>query len=508
MAREGTSWIGAGAIILQWAFVNIFERIIMAIWKNTSTRKTVKKTAAATAVTIFILEAAIIGGIMTANSPAKTQLNSFDSTAYSSASGNNIGLSNETTKIANIPLTKLPDNLNNSDNTVLYWQNVKAFGAKGDGTTDDTKAIQDAINAGMHIFFPVGTYIVDQITISNVNGYVIWGYGATIKKKAGSVIWTRILDITSTKNMTILGLTLDGNKQNVSGSPKGGCGSIYAKGLTNFLFRDMRICNSLYGPVILSDCHYGDIVNTSFDDIDVGVLGMNLANSYIDINNCSFTNGTSEGISFGIYTAITAGDFKKIGYHNNINITNCRFLNKNANCIQLRNVKNVLILNNSLERSDTTKATTGIVIDPDAVTGVDIVPDNVIIQSNLIKGMRFEGILITKGTNMVVKDNYFDSVQSFNITSKCACIIKNNVFVNIQPGVQTISALSNDIKILDNYFKLDSVPVPCVIRISSATAGIEIIGNNLSKSISNNSLYIAYSNSSPSACIILDNYGL
>lgn len=45
--------------------------------------------------------------------------------------------------------------------------NVKGFGAKGDGVTDDTVAIQNAINAavaaGGYLFFPAGTYIVSAI---------------------------------------------------------------------------------------------------------------------------------------------------------------------------------------------------------------------------------------------------------------------------------------------------------------------------------------------------------
>ena len=35
---------------------------------------------------------------------------------------------------------------------------VKKFGAVGDGTADDTQAIQDAVNSGQEVFFPVGTY--------------------------------------------------------------------------------------------------------------------------------------------------------------------------------------------------------------------------------------------------------------------------------------------------------------------------------------------------------------
>lgn len=47
------------------------------------------------------------------------------------------------------------------------FANVKGFGAKGDGVTDDTAAIQAAMNAvaavGGYLFFPAGTYIVSAV---------------------------------------------------------------------------------------------------------------------------------------------------------------------------------------------------------------------------------------------------------------------------------------------------------------------------------------------------------
>lgn len=46
-------------------------------------------------------------------------------------------------------------------------KSVKDFGAKGDGTTDDSAAFQEASNYGGAILVPVGTYIIN----SAVNGY-------------------------------------------------------------------------------------------------------------------------------------------------------------------------------------------------------------------------------------------------------------------------------------------------------------------------------------------------
>ena len=55
------------------------------------------------------------------------------------------------------------------------YVNVKQFGAKGDGVTDDTAAIQAAVNYGVSpAFLPVGTYIVsDTIYVNLMNGGLI-----------------------------------------------------------------------------------------------------------------------------------------------------------------------------------------------------------------------------------------------------------------------------------------------------------------------------------------------
>ena len=42
------------------------------------------------------------------------------------------------------------------------WVNVRSFGAKGDGTTDDTAAIQKAIDSKRTVYFPLGFYVVND----------------------------------------------------------------------------------------------------------------------------------------------------------------------------------------------------------------------------------------------------------------------------------------------------------------------------------------------------------
>ena len=56
-----------------------------------------------------------------------------------------------------------------SSNLAFTETSVKDFGAVGDGVTDDTSAIQAAVNSGADwIYFPSGTYLVSSaITIAS-----------------------------------------------------------------------------------------------------------------------------------------------------------------------------------------------------------------------------------------------------------------------------------------------------------------------------------------------------
>jgi len=56
--------------------------------------------------------------------------------------------------------------------------NVKSYGAVGDGTTDDTVAIQAAVNASSGVFFPTGTYKVTAAVTLNANN-TVFGEGAS-----------------------------------------------------------------------------------------------------------------------------------------------------------------------------------------------------------------------------------------------------------------------------------------------------------------------------------------
>jgi hypothetical protein len=100
-------------------------------------------------------------------------------------------------------------------NTYANFTNVKAYGAIGDGVTDDTAAINSAITAasgasGGIVLFPPATYKITS-TITLQNGVLLSGYGATISWAGGAstVITTATTGVTTSAG--IEGLTIDGS---------------------------------------------------------------------------------------------------------------------------------------------------------------------------------------------------------------------------------------------------------------------------------------------------------
>jgi len=93
---------------------------------------------------------------------------------------------------------------------------VADFGATGDGTTDDTLSIQNAIDqlvaeGGGELWFPPGSYIVgDTLDGTALSNATLIGRG-TLLAKSGSD-YVHILDCSGAANVQIEGLTFDANK--------------------------------------------------------------------------------------------------------------------------------------------------------------------------------------------------------------------------------------------------------------------------------------------------------
>ncbi len=110
------------------------------------------------------------------------------------------------------------------------YLNIRDFGAVGDGVTDDTPALQQAMKQAREgngvVYFPTGTYAIHPVQVPShitLKGDSNWAYenkggkdpdfrGLTTLK-ALSADGQALLDCFDTRGTRIIGLTLDGNRQ-------------------------------------------------------------------------------------------------------------------------------------------------------------------------------------------------------------------------------------------------------------------------------------------------------
>jgi hypothetical protein len=91
--------------------------------------------------------------------------------------------------------------------------NVKEFGARGDGASDDTAAIQKTIDAapdGSTIYFPAGTYNVSNFVVKKRSGLSFTGEerNSVIRRKAGAA---RIATFEGSSDIAVTKLAFDAN---------------------------------------------------------------------------------------------------------------------------------------------------------------------------------------------------------------------------------------------------------------------------------------------------------
>ena len=139
--------------------------------------------------------------------------------AYLPASGTVGRLSNVSDSSRGVWL----DNGTNWTSVSAETFNVKQFGAKGDGSSDDIGAILAAVNAadargGGVVLFPPGRYLVsDAIPMRNNLQYVGMGNATHIQLKTGSQnnVFGEAFPLASVHNVVIRDLMIDGNSGNV-----------------------------------------------------------------------------------------------------------------------------------------------------------------------------------------------------------------------------------------------------------------------------------------------------
>ena len=220
--------------------------------------------------------------------------------------------------------------------------NVKDFGAVGNGVTDDTSAIQAAINSAtpFHaVFFPLGTYIISSTinmpTTSNISGLNIFGVGQ------GSVIKpTSQTAVSFELNGTIASfanLHFDGTNSNAAVALE------FLGGLNNNNITINNCYFNNFGNAILLKTSGYKINNCFFVDCINSInLADNAQNGYIEGN---YVIGGNTAVYFGRETGEAEG----------VRVFNNTFLctNSGANQIVVNAGLEISIFNNIIDQTGT-----------------------------------------------------------------------------------------------------------------------------------------------------------
>jgi Pectate lyase superfamily protein len=183
---------------------------------------------------------------------------------------------------------------------------VTNYGARGDGHTDDTAAINSAMSAcvahdrpnnGCVLYFPAGVYITTGLTLRSYVNMMGDGWGTSVlllKPNTASNVLTVPVDAF---NFSISGLTLDGN------SGRGGTGNCFFVAPTSTGPAEWNTANKRTAPVNAQK--WGHVEEVMFSHCSVDGVHINAFNYMLFFDNFyAFDNGV-----YGLYTEGTNSGF-------------------------------------------------------------------------------------------------------------------------------------------------------------------------------------------------------
>ena len=279
---------------------------------------------------------------------------------------------------------------------------VKDFGATGDGTTDDTTAIQNALNAGTgrSVYFPAGTYRFSSTLLVKTKTTLIGdgmnksilkltsGFGAGTTAIRNDII-TGTVDVYYDTDLEFYGLTFDGNNN----STRTGELVAIAK-VQNVTFSNCGFQNHTYIALALT------------------------ANSNMIVTECYFTNNgrpiPSTVSAPALWTAATV-----LGTPYDVRVENNFFYDNNWSAAYFMPTRGSFTNNNCINNGESTVFcnSTGAYLRIENNTidgttrsnisgsGIECGAPYTIITGNTIVGCAAEGIALTDVQNVTIADN-------------------------------------------------------------------------------------------------------
>ncbi|MEF3304940.1 glycosyl hydrolase family 28-related protein [Paenibacillus sp. GYB003] len=423
-----------------------------------------------------------------------------------------------------------------------YWS-VKWFGAKGDGSTDDTAAIQKAIDTasafgGGTAFFPEGTYIVApsggfKINLRSNVDLLGEGAGTIIKVKNNAGDYGMIFGSSNSgvplQNVRISNLRIDQNPQNnltCNIDPNRTNDSNYWQFVVAlYNYENIVIDNVAFDPTCgvntitlnneqgkkatITNCRFHFVKANGHPEYDNSAVYLNGQNH--TVSNCLFyaapgqkargaieTHGgqsvVSNNVSDGYYTGVNVQANGASTAHADITVTGNTFSNANQG-IQLwpmnaNPLKNVTISGNTIHLANTVhlrNTTTGISsaggpAETGAFENITITGNTIVFQEEL--AYRSSLNESAYGIGLVKENDVTNVVISGNM-------IRNAPVSGIRIGSNSKAGASRNIQITGNaiinagHYPSPSELYRCGILLRSTVSGAVVSGNFVSDTFDN-----------------------
>ncbi|KHD34367.1 hypothetical protein NL50_17425 [Clostridium acetobutylicum] len=361
--------------------------------------------------------------------------------------------------VNNISYTALGNRLDtHSTRLIDISVNIKTFGAVGDGSTDDTQAIQNALDSltnGGNVLVPRGTYIIssdlkigDNTTLlgAGINVSIIkrlsgTGTNGCLLKNKNCVgygghdnsTFPDYTTITPNYNIVIKDICFDGNRSNNGNTKDGGLLFTLCQGLK---IQNVIVKNTLGKGIYLQATkdillEHSKAINNSLNGVHITDCIQFLVDNLETYGNTDYSLEIGAGDTTSQPNSIINMPLNWAGQGN---VVNCNLHDNTSVAYYMRGFNNITIKNVTVKDNYiyNTAKTTG---STDITTGAGIATSDLIedikIYNNNIYGNAGSGIYITAGTdnkNFIINSNeiYSNTQKSLYINGLTNSIIKNN----------------------------------------------------------------------------------
>jgi hypothetical protein len=372
------------------------------------------------------------------------------------------------------------------------FEDVTTHGATGDGVTDDTSAIQNAIfalpAAGGAVYFPAGTYVVTSLPILSGSSILFYGEGsgASILKQKASTSVSMVRNLTGVAgDIQFRDMGFDGNETNqtswTTAAMELKCvrfrvescafvGTKHAAINLDEVEQTARILNSTFTEMAEHGGAGGQdttaiLINaTTIAPADISVIG-----NFFQADAPSADGKSPGGVMINPGTAhshrviVSNNVFKGIGQDFASNFTSCVQLYRNAGesviqgnkfydtayrAIAAQRSSNLLITDNIIKGESTTKAIQAIEVTGRNDSGV-IDQHRIIISRNIIHNMpSCAGVFLNfaaggEGNDIQVIDNIMEDIDSGITLSHVhgGTLVRGNIIQDVSGGGSSDDAI-------------------------------------------------------------------